>query len=213
MQLEDANFILIFGGSFDPPHRAHVELPELVRQRLGADLLAYVPAAQSPHKRDQAPTPAAHRLEMLRRALTNQPRATIVTDELDRAANNEPSYTVDTLQHLRDRLADTVTLRLLIGADQVRAFDRWHEPRRIIELAEPVVMLRPPETAESLLTALPDDAARRFWGKRLVPVPQMDISATDIRRRIAAGASLDELVPADVARYIADHGLYCDENS
>ncbi|MFW6058621.1 MAG: nicotinate (nicotinamide) nucleotide adenylyltransferase [Phycisphaeraceae bacterium] len=209
MQLEDARYILIFGGTFDPPHRAHVELPEIVRGRLGADCIAYVPAARSPHKLDQQPTDAAHRLAMLRLALEDQPRAVIVTDELDRAAQgDDPSYTVETLQQLRERLGPEVRLRLLIGADQVPAFEKWKDPKRIIELAEPVVMLRPPDTAESLLAALPDDAARRFWARRLMPVPALDVSATMVRQRVRAGEPIDDLVPEAVARYIAEQGLY-----
>ena len=208
MRLEDCNLVLLFGGSFDPPHRAHVALPERVRHRIGADCVAYIPAAQSPHKPEQKPADAADRLAMLRLALQHQPRAVILTDEIDRAAQGEPSYTVDTLEALRARLPKSVMLRLLIGADQVPKFDQWREPQRIIALAEPVVMLRPPETVESLLHALPDDKARRFWGKRIVPVPQMDVSATEIRSRLQAHEPIDDLVPEPVAQYIAEHGLY-----
>ncbi len=208
MKLEDCRLILVFGGTFDPPHLADFALPQQVRDRIGADVVAYVPAAQSPHKLDQQPTDAAHRLAMLRLALQGQPHTAIVTDELDRAQRGEPSYTVDTLQQLHDRLGEDVTLRLLIGADQVPAFERWKAPQRIIELAEPVVMLRPPETVESLLQALPNDKARRFWARRLVPVSQMEVSATEIRRRLAAGEPVDDLLPMAVARYIREHGLY-----
>ena len=211
MKLEDARIILVFGGSFDPPHRAHVVLPELVRHRLGADVVAYVPAAQSPHKLDQQPTDATHRLAMLRLAVADQPHAVIVTDEIDRATESgEPSYTVETLQRLRDRVGSTVTMRLLIGADQVPAFDRWKDPQRIVELAEPIVMLRPPDTPQSLLEGLPNQEAQRFWGRRLMPVPQMDVSATEIRRRAREGEPLGDLVPEAVERYITEHGLYAD---
>lgn len=208
MNLDDCRFILIYGGSFDPPHRAHLELPEIVRHRLGADVVAYLPAARSPHKLDQQTTPAHHRVNMLRLALRDRPRTVLLTDEIDRTADGQPSYMVDTLADLHDRLGSRVTLRLLIGADQVRKFDDWKEAPRIIELAEPVAMLRPPETIESLLQSLPDDRARRFWAKRIVPTPQLDVSATQIRQRVQANEPLDDLVPEPVAQYIAEHGLY-----
>lgn len=209
MQLEEAQYILVFGGSFDPPHRAHLVLPEQVRHRLGADLVAYVPAAQSPHKLDQQPTDASHRLAMLQLTLKDQPRTVIVTDEIERAVEGDkPSYTVETLERLHERLPAHARMQLLIGADQVPAFEKWKDPQRIIELAEPVVMLRPPETAESILAALPDDADRRFWGRRLMPVAQMEVSATEIRRRVRAGEPIDDLVTEPVARYIAEHDLY-----
>lgn len=210
MRLEDCRHILIYGGSFDPPHRAHVELPEIVRQRLGADVVAYLPAAQSPHKLDQQPTEAHHRLAMLRLALRDRAQAMVLSDEIDRTAPGEPSYMTETLQALHERLGETVTFRLLIGADQARAFDRWKDADRVIELAEPVAMLRPPETPETLLSSLPNDRWRRFWARRLVPAPLMDISATEIRRRVRAGEPIDDLVPEPVARYIAEHGLYRD---
>lgn len=208
MKLEDCHFILIYGGSFDPPHRAHVVLPEIVRHRLGADLVAYLPAARSPHKLDQQPTDARHRLAMLKLALRDHPRAVVLSDEIDRTVPGEPSYMTDTLVTLRQRLGAGVTLRLLVGADQARAFDRWKDAGHVIELADPVVMLRPPETPESLLASLPDASWRSFWACRMVLTPQMDISATEIRRRVREREPIDDLVPEPVARYIYEHGLY-----
>ena len=208
-ELSSFRKLLIFGGSFDPPHRAHVELPEQVRRALSADAIAYIPAAQSPHKLNREPTPASHRLEMLRAALRDKDQAMILTDELDRANAGEPSYTVETLERLHQRLAPAATLRLLIGADQVLSFERWHAPQRIVALAEPVVMVRPPETMDSLLEALPADQ-RAVWRDRLVEVTPMDISATEIRQRLVAGESIDSRVPPAVARYIEAHGLYAD---
>jgi len=201
--------ILVFGGSFDPPHWAHIELPRQVRRQIGADVIAYIPAAQSPHKLDRAPTPPADRLAMLRAALSEAEaeEAVILTDELDRAEAGEPSYTVDTLAALRERAAPGASLRLLIGADQVLSFDQWREPARIVELAEPVVMLRPPETAESLLANLAP-SQREPWRDRLVEVTPMDVSATEVRRRVAAGEPISNLVPPAVARHIHERGLY-----
>ncbi len=208
MNWENVKLALVFGGSFDPPHVAHVELPGRVRQRVGADVVLYVPAARSPHKADRDPTPAKHRLAMLRLALADQPAARILTDELDRAGDGRPSYTVETLERLRERLPDHVELRLLIGADQARTFETWREPERIVALAEPLVMVRPPDTAESLLASLADGASRRAWADRLVDVPRIEASSTEVRRRVRGGEPIDGLVPAAVARYIEDHGLY-----
>lgn len=201
--------VLVFGGTFDPPHVGHVTLPELARQVLDADAVAYVPAAVSPFKTDQPPTPAVHRLAMLRLALRDQPHAAIVTDELDRAAGgHEPSYTVDTLERLRQRLGEQVTLRLLIGADQLRAFDRWKNWRRIVELAEPAVMVRPPETRDSILRDLPAGFDRDTWARRVVELPLVDVSSSDVRRRVREGQPLGDRVSPAVAEYICEHGLY-----
>lgn len=200
--------VLLFGGSFDPPHHAHVALPPMVRDRLGLGAVAYVPAGRAPHKLDREHTPAHDRLAMLRLAVANIERAFVITDELDRAADGRPSYTVDTLADLQQRWGGGVAMRLLIGSDQLRIFHEWRQPRRIIELAEPVVMVRPPDTAESLLAELPAQPDRDEWSKRLIEVPAMDVSATAVRSRVQAGKPIDDLVPAAVAGYIAEHGLY-----
>jgi len=200
--------LILFGGSFDPPHVAHVTLPMAAREAVGADAVAYIPAAKAPHKLDKVQTDPAHRLAMLTLAIEDEPRAQLLTDELDRASSGEPSYTVDTLTALVDRLGTGVKLRLLVGADQVRIFDQWREPDRIIALAEPLVMVRPPDTKASLLASLPDDQARAQWEPRLVDVPAMDISSTDIRDRVSRGESIEGLVCPHVEQYIREHGLY-----
>ncbi len=210
MKLEDAKHIILFGGSFDPPHTAHVTLPMAVREAVGADLMAYIPAAKAPHKLDKVQTDPVHRLAMLRLALGGVEHTAVLTDELDRAADGKPSYTVDTLQALRDRMPSDTRLRLLIGADQVRIFDQWREPQRIIELAEPWVMVRPPDTRESLLASLDSDEARAQWSPRLVDVPAMDISSTQVRERVARGESIEGMVCPAVERYIREEGLYRD---
>lgn len=203
--------LLIFGGTFDPPHVAHVALPAMVRDLLGMDLLAYVPAAQSPLKSNRTHTPARHRLAMIRLATAHDHRCIVLTDELDRARSDTPSYTVDTLQQLRLRLGPEVKMRLLIGADQMRLFHRWREHDTIAALAEPVVMLRPPETAQALLSELPDAQQQSVWKARLVELPLMDVSSTAIRQRLGNGLSVSGLVPSSVLDYIRQHGLYATE--
>jgi nicotinate-nucleotide adenylyltransferase len=208
MRLEDAKHIILFGGSFDPPHVAHVSLPMAAREAVGADLVVYVPAAKAPHKLDKVQTDPIHRLAMLRLALQDIQHAALLTDELDRAADGRPSYTVDTLETIRNRLGADTLLRLLIGADQVRIFDKWREPKRVVELAEPLVMVRPPDMRDSLLASLRDEQARVEWAPRLVDVPEVDISSTDIRERVAQGKPVAGQVSPAVETYIREHGLY-----
>lgn len=202
--------IIVFGGSFDPPHVAHVKLPSLVMRAIGADAVVYVPAGAQPFKIDRQPTPASHRLAMLRLALRDQPHAHIITDEIDRAAGSprQPTYTADTLESLRKQLGPTVTMRLLIGGDNLRVFDQWREPGRIVELAEPVVMVRPPDTREQLLGHLPKGFDPEQWKNRFVDIPVMDVSSTDIRGRAARGQPITGLVSPGVEAYIREHGLY-----
>lgn len=204
MDLCEAKRILIFGGTFDPPHLAHVTLSRLAAEALDADAVVYVPASISPHK-NTPPTPANHRLAMLRLTLADQPQAVVLTDEIDRAEAGQPSYTVDTLEALRNQLGSAVEMRLLIGTDQMLAFHHWHRADRIVELAEPAVMVRPPQTRESVLEAVPDP---EDWADRLLDLPAMDISATEVRRHLAAGESTRGLLDPTVHSYIDEHGLY-----
>src|SRR5687767_7658800 len=106
--------VLVFGGTFDPPHLAHSRLPALAAQQLGCDEILYVPAAINPLKQDALPTSKEHRLAMLLLAIADVPGAKISTTELER---NGPSYTIDTLKELRRKHNDATSFSLLIGCD------------------------------------------------------------------------------------------------
>ena len=200
--------VLIVGGTFDPPHRAHRALPALVAQTLGATRTLYVPAARNPLKSAMPDADDEDRVAMLELVATLVPGAEVSTVEIDRGA---PSYFVDTLVALRATLGDDVDLRFLIGADQALDFDRWKDWQRILELATPVVILRPPWTFVKLGVALSErwgEAEGDRWLNRVVETPLVDVSATDVRERLRAGAAVDDLLDPPVAAYIREHGLY-----
>ena len=190
----------IYGGTFDPIHLAHLVLADQCRQQLQLDEVWFVPAAQPPHKQGQRVTATEHRLEMLRRALQDQPAFRLCTVELDREG---VSYTVDTLSALTQQFPEH-TWWLLIGADSLRDFPTWHEPERISTLARIGVVNRGGEPAPDLA------AAQAAFGDRfsLAEMPSLAISATDLRQRVAAGQSIRYLVPAAVEDYIRAHQLY-----
>lgn len=223
--------VVVFGGTFDPPHTAHARVPlEVVEKLYGSSgMLLVVPAAQSPLKQ-RASTSDEHRLEMLRLALNGVGSATrhlVWTDELDRARRRGAkaiarSYTIDTLVRLRSVLPARVEIRLLIGADQAAQFHRWRAARRIIALAEPLVMAREPiVTVAALHHAL--DARfwrldeKRAWCARMAPNEPLPAASTDVRaalpgaprsaRSWAKHPALGALDPK-VAAYIRAHGLY-----
>lgn len=205
---------LLFGGSFDPIHRAHVRLAVAVRDALFGEVghLVFVPAARSPHKAGRAPADAAHRIRMIELAIEGAPRVHVWTDEVERAAAGESSYWVQTLRRARAKVG-SAPLRFLIGADQAVAFHRWREPEAIVRLAEPAVVLREPcSTSGALAAALRaegrDEAEITRWLARVVETALFEASSTAAREAVRsegeAGAQLD---PA-VAAYIARHGLY-----
>jgi nicotinate-nucleotide adenylyltransferase len=205
--------ILIFGGTFDPPHLAHASLPPQVASRIHCRRIIYVPASINPLKADEPPAPAHHRLAMLRIGIREVPGAEISTIELDR---DGPSYTIETIESLRTGFGPDAELRLLIGADQALDFQRWRRWQDIMALATPAVMLRAPldhSAFESELSTrwAPEWVAR--WLDWTVDVPLMDISATEIRRRLAAGADTTGLLDEHVREYIERHGLYATRSS
>ncbi|MCA9293845.1 MAG: nicotinate (nicotinamide) nucleotide adenylyltransferase [Phycisphaerales bacterium] len=211
--------VVVFGGSFDPPHRGHIELPLDAARAIGADWVLYMPAAQSPHK-DRAPGASAEdRLGMLRAALRGRSHCSVSDLELHRVGAG-PSYTVDTLRELRQAAPSSVTFRLLIGADQALALPRWREPGAIVELAEPLVMRRSHGASEvnlvDRLASLPAPvgAPASVWHRRVVNVPTVDVSSTQVRALLRHGtdpgarAALRKLVPSPVLQYIGARGLY-----
>ncbi len=199
---------LVFGGTFDPPHTAHTTLPPLVAARLGCARIIYIPAAANPLKTDLDVTPARHRLAMLELAVADVPGAQISTIELDRPG---PSYMVDTLELLHGEVDDDTRFVLLIGSDQAMAFHDWKDWRRIIELATPAVMVRPPLDPAAFGRQLaehydPDEVER--WLGYAVAVPQLDVDATTVRRRLASGGDVRGLLQPTVLAYVREHNLY-----
>lgn len=210
---EDATTVVIFGGSFDPPHTGHIELPERALPVINGDWLLYVPASRAPLKHSAPEACAADRLSMLRAALDGKPRTSVTDVEIRRGGT---SYTLDTLRQLRERLRTTLTFRLLIGADQATTFHRWREPEEIIRLAAPVVLLRTPdqsgaELLERMRRHWPEDELAR-WQARIIELPLRTISSTQVREFLRRDgpltAELAGMVPQPILEYIETHGLY-----
>jgi nicotinate-nucleotide adenylyltransferase len=189
----------IYGGTFDPPHNAHLTVAKFALEKLTLDVLYIVPAKGHALKKNASITPAPIRYDMTKAAFRDQHRIRVSRIELD---GPETSYTVDTIErfqayeHLRDpEYYD------LIGADNLSELHLWKEPEKIINIAH-VVVLRRPGYLE-----IPEIS--RSW-KRMIMLdsPEMDISSTDIRNRVRQGIPIDDAVPRAVIELIEFHGLY-----
>ena len=194
----------IFGGTFDPIHLGHLTLAEQCREQCRLDEVWFVPAAQPPHKLNISISPAKSRCEMIDFAISGNAAFRLSTIKLDRAG---PSFTVATLEQLK---ADDASreLFLLIGADSFRDLPSWREPARILELATIVAVNRgdrPLPDCWPLRTICGDLADTRIIN---VGMPAIDISATDIRRRVSEGRSIRYLVPRAVEASIQQNKLY-----
>ena len=182
----------VYGGAFDPPHLGHLVAASDACGTLGLDLLLWIPSAVHPLKAVR--TAADVRLQMVRAAIQGDPRFAADDLELRRTG---PSYTVDTLRELRAR-EPGAELFFVTGADNLAELPRWREPDEIARLATVAVVSRAGE-------ALPADAP---FPAVAVPVARMDVSSTDIRRRVAAGLSIRYLVPDAVRAVIERERLY-----
>lgn len=206
---------LIYGGTFDPFHNGHLAIARLASVALSTTV-TLVPAADPPHR----PPPGANalqRLAMLEAAVAADAGLRVDRRELERPG---PSYTVDTLQALRDELGPDAPLALLVGADSFLGLPGWHQWERLFELAHVVVADRPGSLLGQLPPALEVMAAARWTENpaqlRVAPAgkvlrlhqPLQSESASEVRRRIASGQPWSSLVPPSVAAFIAAHGLY-----
>ena len=194
----------VFGGTFDPIHIGHLIIAEEARLRLRLSQVIFVPAGEPWFKHDRKISPAAHRLEIVKRAIASNPHFAVSTVDMDRPG---PSYTVDTLADLRCELGEAADFYLILGLDALAEFAEWREPRRVIELCHLVAARRPEARefdSESLERSISGISRRVI----ILDNPQIGISSSEIRERVAKGLSIRNLVPDAVERYIREQGLY-----
>ncbi len=187
----------IFGGTFNPPHMAHLLAAEGVRDHLKLDKILFVPASIPPHKTREGVIPARHRLEMVRLAIEGNPAFELSDIELRRKGT---SYTIDTILELKQEHPDA-KVHFILGIDLLIDFDKWKEPDRILAECDLVAMNRPGFD----LAVVDKELLARI---QLVNVPSVDISSTNIRRRVKSGRSIRYLVPASVEGYIVRNSIY-----
>lgn len=197
-----ARRIGVLGGTFDPIHRGHLVVADEVARRMRLDAVVFAPSGESWHKSTSAAARSADRLAMVRAAIADDPRFRATTVDIDRAG---PTFTVDTLTDLqaedaRAHPGDPAQWVFIAGADALAAFATWRDPQGILDRAEVVAVTRP---GHALRIPAPFD-------ERITPIeiPALDVSSSEIRRRVAAGESIIGLVPDPVAAIIAECGLY-----
>ena len=205
----------ILGGTFDPVHHGHLRIAEAVAEALALSCIRLVPAARPPH-REQPAAAARHRLAMVRLAVAGIDRLCVDDRELRRPG---PSYSVETVAQLRAAAGET-PLVLIMGADAFARLAAWRRWRALFALTHIAVCARPGSAVRPVDAALRDEYARRVcrdadaWrrdaGGMIMPVrgPRLDISATRIRARLAAGEDVRGLLPDAVLDYIRAQQLY-----
>jgi nicotinate-nucleotide adenylyltransferase len=212
----------IFGGTFNPIHMGHLRAAEEVVEALDLARMVFVPSAEPPHKRPglrDPVAPASERLAWVREAVRDNPRFEVDALEVERGG---PSYSVETLRVLGARSAPEPPV-FAIGQDAFRELGTWREPRALVRLAHFAVITRPPATKSPLAEWLPaelrgevelapDGLSARHrqaptW-MRVVEITALDISASEIRRRLREGRSVRYLLPEAVRRAVEASGVY-----
>ncbi len=197
----------LFGGSFNPVHVGHLLLAECCREQCQLDQVWFVPAAVPPHKQGRELAPSEARIEMLELAISGHPSFAVSRFEADRGGVN---YTVDTLTHFSQEDPDG-ELFFLMGADMLDDLPNWRNAARVCELAIPVAVRRPGSRALDFqhLAEIASPERVKLIRSYQVEMPRIEISSTDIRRRVAAGQSIRYRAARAVEKYIETHGLYC----
>jgi nicotinate-nucleotide adenylyltransferase len=192
----------ILGGTFNPPHMGHLVMAQEALDQLGLDRVVFMPVAVPPHKEAREDPGAEARVELCRLAVQDDERFAVSDLEVRRGG---ASYTVDTLRELHE-LEPEHDLTFIVGGDMAQSLPAWREPEAILALAQLAVAEREGVGRE--------DIARRLEplhnGDRVTffDMPRIDVSSSDIRRRVAEGRPIRYLVPDAVADAIAQHDLY-----
>jgi nicotinate-nucleotide adenylyltransferase len=192
----------LLGGTFNPPHIAHLVCAAEAHDQLGLDRVLLVPTARPPHKDVPDDPGSDHRARMCELAVAGDDRLGVSRIELERPG---PSYTVDTLKALHERTPED-NLTFIVGGDMAHSLPTWHDPEGILRLARIAVAeraeVRRADIAERLTGLAGDDRVAFF------DMPRIDVASSDLRRRVAVGRPIRYLVPDPVVSYIEQEGLY-----
>ena len=194
----------ILGGTFDPVHRGHLEIAGRAMDEAALERIIFIPAGQPRLKFGEPSASPQQRMAMLRLAVDGIPGFEVSDIELRRPG---PTLTADTLRELRKKLGNGGELCFILGLDALTRFDEWVEPERVVELARLLAVSRPGYTGFDW----PSFYARNPYAAGRVDCldsAAIDVSASELRGRIAAGASVSGLLPERVEQYIGDNGLY-----
>lgn len=197
----------VMGGTFDPLHWAHLVMAEESRMAFGLNKVLFIPAGQPPHKMCYHVSDAEHRYAMTILGTVSNPAFEASRIELDREG---PSYSVDTIRQLKDLFGSDTELYFILGADEAADLPKWHEADTLPTLARFVVAPRHGLDVPEIKSMLPQHFLEAMG---FLPMMPIDISATEIRSRVASGKSIKYLVPDDVEQYIRKNRLYSKGNT
>ncbi len=194
----------IYGGTFSPVHNGHVRAAQAFMEQMWLDILYIIPTGVTPHKAMDGDATPVDRLEMCRLAFADTEGIIVSDMEIRRTGK---SYTVDTLRELYD---PDNRLFFLMGTDMLLTLDKWREPEEIFRLCYPVYIRREADASldEAIINKIADYYTRFGKVVRRIVAEPIEVSSSDIRRRIADGRPIHGMVPDAVAHYIEERRLY-----
>jgi nicotinate-nucleotide adenylyltransferase len=198
---------VLFGGTFDPIHIGHTKVAQVSAQIIGADNVIFIPAKKSPLKTAQPQATDEDRLQMIRLAIADIPKFEVHDYEIRKAAQ---SFTIDTVRFFKTALESKVQLYWLMGTDNISDLVHWHKITELIDECNLAVMFRAG-------CPMPDFSRfEKLWGadriaklqRNIIGTPLVNISSTEIRRKLSAGENVSSMVAPAVLKYIHTHNLY-----
>ncbi|MGN0341544.1 MAG: nicotinate-nucleotide adenylyltransferase [Roseburia sp.] len=198
----------IMGGTFDPIHVGHLLIAENALEQYGLDKILFIPTGHSPHKNDQEIEESAHRLEMIRLSVKDNPTFFFSTIEINSA---EISYTYRTLQQLQSQYPEW-ELFFIMGGDSLHYLEQWVHPELICSIATILVAVRERFDQDAVMDKIQE--LREKFSANIYPIeaPSVAISSSDIRQRVEDGKSIRYLVTSEVEEYIDRNNLYKGQN-
>jgi nicotinate-nucleotide adenylyltransferase len=199
--------IILFGGTFDPIHLGHTTVAAAAAEYVGAEQVVFIPAKRSPLKESLPLASDSDRLKMITLAIEGNEKFQSSDCELKKS---KPSYTLDTIRQFRSEYGDETLIHWLVGADAIDDLSRWYKITELIDQCDLSVMCRagcePPDFTKFKPVWGAERVARLH--RNIIPTPLIDISSTEIRKRLATGQDVTDMLSPAVAEYIRAHGLY-----
>lgn len=193
------------GGTFDPIHHGHLVTAESVYESFDLEVVIFIPAGSPPHKPGSEVTEAHHRLNMTRLATESNPHFSVSSVEIEREG---PSYTIETMRYFRGRYGPEADLYFITGVDAVMEMRQWRNSEGLFELCTFIAATRPGYPTDSFFRFRDQLSSEHRKAVKMLAVPALAISSSDLQRRVCSGRSIKYLVPEPVERYIYDNGLY-----
>ncbi len=198
----------IMGGTFNPPHFGHLLAAEAAREGLGLQKVLFIPTGNPPHKNDNELAEAVDRFHMVELAVSSNPWFEAIRIEINRKGN---TYSVDTLNELKKVYGNDVSLYYIVGADIVNELTTWKNYETVFSLCEFIAVTRPGFDIHSLSEPIRQFISDDLLKLRIMKIPMLEISSSDIRERLGEGRSIRYLTPDDVEKYIAENRLYIND--